>query len=114
MFPVQERVSPARDAAPHLSDRAAVLFVSSGTSTASAGQIVQERSVDFPVLYDDGKAIARTFQLRKWGAAEGPLTFPFLVVIDAQATVAYAQAVLPTAVDGLLDLPRRLEQPGDH
>lgn len=94
-------------------DRVGFLSICSGNSPQKAAELVREYSLTFPVLYDEGKVIARTYQPREETVKREITAFPFTVFIDSEGIVVYAKAAIFTAFEDLLDLVRRLDFPID-
>jgi peroxiredoxin len=90
-----------------------LLTMCSGTSQADATALIEEGGYTFPVLYDDGKSIARAYQPQEESVKREITAFPFTVFIDSSGTVVYAKAGIFTSMDELLQLLRRLEFPLD-
>ncbi|MEA1871120.1 MAG: TlpA disulfide reductase family protein [Candidatus Bipolaricaulota bacterium] len=94
-------------------ERVPLLTICSGTSQADAVALIEEGGYTFPVLYDDGKSIARAYQPQEESVKREITAFPFTVFIDASGTVVYAKAGIFTNTDELLQLLRKLEFPLD-
>jgi len=94
-------------------ERVPLLTICSGTSREDAVEIIKEGGYTFPVLYDDGKSIARTYQPQEESVKREITAFPFTVFIDARGTVVYAKAGIFTSMDELLQLLQKLEFPLD-
>jgi peroxiredoxin len=90
-----------------------LLTMCSGTSQEDAIALIKEGGYTFPVLYDDGKSIARAYQPQEESVKREITAFPFTVFIDASGTVVYAKAGIFTSMDELLQLLRKLEFPLD-
>ena len=94
-------------------ERIPLLAICSGTSQEDAAALIEEGGYTFPVLYDDGKSIARAYQPQEESVKREITAFPFTVFIDASGTVVYAKAGIFTSMDELLQLLRKLEFPLD-
>lgn len=94
-------------------ERIPLLAICSGTSQEDAIALIEEGGYTFPVLYDDGKSIARAYQPQEESVKREITAFPFTVFIDASGTVVYAKAGIFTSMDELLQLLRKLEFPLD-
>ena len=90
-----------------------LLVICSGASQEEAVALIEEGGYTFPVLYDDGKSIARAYQPQEENIKREITAFPFTVFIDASGTVVYAKAGIFTNMDELLQLLRKLEFPLD-
>ena len=71
--------------------RIAFLSICSGTSREKAMEITQEYAVSFPVLYDEGKRISRTYQPQEVTVRREITAFPFTVFVDQNGVVVYAK-----------------------
>ncbi len=94
-------------------ERIPLLVLCSGTSQEDAVALIEEGGYTFPVLYDDGKSIARAYQPQEESVKREITAFPFTVFIDASGTVVYAKAGILANMDELLQLRRKLEFPRD-
>ncbi len=94
-------------------ERIPLLAICSGTSQEDAIALIEEGGYTFPVLYDDGKSIARAYQPQEESVKREITVFPFTVFIDASGTVVYAKAGIFTNMDELLQLLQKLEFPLD-
>jgi peroxiredoxin len=89
------------------------LSVCSGSSTEKAAELVAENGVTFPVLYDEGKVVARAYQPPEKNARREVTAFPFTVFVDSHGKVVYAKAGIFRSLDELVSLLRRLGFPVD-
>jgi len=94
-------------------DHVGFLSICSGNSPQKAAELVREYSLTFPVLYDEGKVTARTYQPQEETVKREITAFPFTVFIDSEGVVVYAKAAMFTTLEDLLDLVRRLDFPID-
>ena len=89
-------------------DRIAFLSICSGTSLEQAMKIAQEYAVSFPVLYDEGKQIARAYQPQETTVKREITAFPFTVFIDQAGVVVYAKVGNFSSLEALLEQMRAL------
>ena len=95
-------------------DRIAFLSICSGASLQKTIEIAQEYSLTFPILYDEGKVVARAYQPQEENIKRQITAFPFTVFIDPEGIVVYAKAGVFTTLEDLVNLMRELEFPVDE
>lgn len=88
-------------------DQVNFLAVCSGTTPEEAKEVVEENNLTFPVLYDDGRAIAGLYQPPRPRDERRVIAFPFTVFIDETGTVIYAKIGAFADTGKLLSLLRK-------
>jgi peroxiredoxin len=86
-----------------------LLSICSGRTEEGAREIAEDLGLTFPVAYDADKTVAVRYQPREEGLDRQITAFPFLVVVDADGTVIYAQGGRLKSVDALAATLEQLE-----
>jgi len=106
-FPVFETFVQTHD------EKIGFLSICSEHSPEKAQEIVAEHGVTFPVLYDEGKVVARAYQPQSETARREVTAFPFVVIIDPGGTVIFAHVGIFATIERLVDLLAELGLPVD-
>ncbi len=72
-------------------EQVTLITICAGRSREEAVKAVEEKGVDFLVLYDDGEIISKTYQPPRAQDKRRIVAFPFSVFIDETGKVVYAR-----------------------
>jgi len=85
-------------------DQVGLITVCSGTTPEEARQLVENDGLTFPVLYDDGRIVAGSYQPPRPRDKRRVIAFPFTVFVDGDGTVVYAKIGAFVDLDKLIGL----------
>ena len=86
------------------SDQVQLITICAGTSPEEALKTVEEKGVDFVVLYDDKETISMAYQPPRPHDKRRIVAFPFSVFIDENGKVVYARIGIFVDLDKMISL----------